>query len=70
MVGEGEGGRGKRERGEKEMGRVERGREETKRGREREGGKWGERVSKWCFTPIQPVLLYQGDTHFVIIYYF
>ena len=49
MVGKGEGGRGKRERGEKEKGRVERRKEETKRGREREGGKWGERVSKLVF---------------------
>ena len=24
----------------------------------------------WCFTPSQPVRLYQGYTHFVVIYYY
>ena len=27
-------------------------------------------VVTWCFTPSQPVWLYQVDTHFVIIYFF
>ena len=69
MVGEGEGGRGKRERGEKEGGEGERRDKENDGERRRKMGRESKQVS-WGFTPSLPVPLYQGDTHFVIMYYF
>ena len=30
----------------------------------------GEEEVSWCFTPSQPVRLYQGDTHLILYIYF